>query len=378
MTRVLLVSHYTSTPGTYDSLALYLRDKGYELSSILHPLESSEHLPSRIETPLTAVSFRIPRFLQYVLEGPSVLFHVMRHRSLKHFSLAICFDPLSFFHTLLLKRFLGIKKIVYYNVDFSTKRFSLGILNTVYQLLNRFALNACDYCLCLTENFITTLDPHGSKRSKTFLVRHITDVVAPVAGLKTHKKRDSIIFIGTLSNTVDFLDVLTAAKRTAGNIKRRILFDIYGEGTNSSTVRELIQRLGCQDIVRLHGVVSREQLLRTILPHYMIGVAPYVLSGRPDSPDHLFQGTDLTTKVVDYISCGLPVVSTLLYSAFSAIETHSFGFLVRTVDDWERAFTALLTDNDLRDRYSEHALQYAQQYHPDTVLGPVLKKMLEE
>ncbi len=277
-----------------------------------------------------------------------------------------------------LKRFLRIKKIVYYNVDFSTKRFSQTLLNSVYQAFNHFAVRACDYCLCLTENFITSLDPDGRFRKKIFLIRHVSNVDVLDPDTEKSKKNNSIIYIGTLSNTVDFHDLLLAVKRISEKKIKDVSLDVYGSGTNIDAVQEQIRKLGCQHIVRLRGIVPRETLLRSALPRYSIGVAPYILTGKAGSPDHLFQGSDLTTKVVDYISCGLPVVSTPLYRAFSVIETGSFGYLVRTADEWERALTALLTDTDLRNRYSRNALWYARNYHPDIVLGPVLEKMLKD
>lgn len=196
-------------------------------------------LSSRVTSRNVAASFRIPAPVQFIFEGLSLL------------------------HTYYLKMFLRIAKLVYYNVDFSAKRFKSRLFNYAYQTL-----------------------------------------------------------------------------------------------------------------VRLRGVIPREELIQSILPRCMVGVAPCTRTRGENNPDHLLQGTDLTTKIVDYISCGLPVVSTTLTRAFEVIERHKFGFCTNTRDEWRRALERLLSDDALYDRYSYNAEEFSFKYRANNVLRAVMDETL--
>ena len=76
----------------------------------------------------------------------------------------------------------------------------------------------------------------------------------------------------------------------------------------------------------LKGVVENKILIEEILPRYKIGVCPYATKRDSFAPDHVFLGSDLTAKLVDYIAAGLPVVTTEINDAFNMIEEISSVF----------------------------------------------------
>jgi glycosyltransferase involved in cell wall biosynthesis len=92
----------------------------------------------------------------------------------------------------------------------------------------------------------------------------------------------------------------------------------------------------------------------------------------------MFTGTDLTTKLVEYIAAGLPVVTTRLIDAFEVITKEGFGFLVDDSEGWKQALAVYLTDSDLLQTASNAASKYAKKYDEDTVLGPLFDRIFSE
>jgi glycosyltransferase involved in cell wall biosynthesis len=92
----------------------------------------------------------------------------------------------------------------------------------------------------------------------------------------------------------------------------------------------------------------------------------------------MFQGTELTTKIVEYIGSGLPVVTTRLYGAFDIIEKNKFGFLVHSSKEWYMAIKKLLLDKNFYKIYSVNALNFAKNYDEEKVLTPVFDKIFQD
>lgn len=376
MKDILLISHYTETPGVADKLALYFERHNYSVFFILNPLYPRSSLKSIIRSEKEEIRYKLFWPLQYVFEGIiSFIEYKSNIGGPVNFDIAICFDPLSFVHTFLLKRFFKIKKLVYYNVDFSTRRFRNKIANNIYLLINRFAYKKCDYFFYLTKKFIQKIDPANKYTRKSFLLKHTINMSN--INRVIQKIPNSIIYSGSLSYSVDFTNLIKSLELIKkDNIN--FTFDIYGEGNQKEYLKNLIANSVIKDNVKFKSVIDNETLLKEILPQYMIGVCPYITKENNLDLDHMFHGTDLTTKIVEYIGCGLPVVTTRLYDAFDIIEKNRFGFLVKNEKEWYDAIYKLLISNKLHGEYSMNALNYAKNYDEEKVLTPVFNKILQD
>jgi len=373
MKNILLVSHYTDMPGVMDKLSLYFLKHNYSLVFALNPLNPKSSLKSVIKIDEREIKYKIFWSFQYIFEG--IIFFIKYKFNIKKtikFDLTVCFDPLSFFHVFLLKRFLKVGKIVYYNVDFSTRRFRNRIANYIYLSLNKFAFRKCDYFLCLTNNFISHIDPSNKYSDKSFLLKHTVRLNNKLNNIK--KIPNSIIYAGSLYKTVDFNNLIKALEL----IKQKgINFDIYGDGEQKEYFKKLINNSTLKDNVNFKGVVDNETLFKEVLPQYMIGVCPYITRENNYEANHMFTGTDLTTKMVEYIGSGLPIVTTRLCDAFDVIERNKFGFLVYSSEEWYMAIKKLLLDKNLYAVYSANALNFAQNYDEEKVLTPIFDKIMD-
>lgn len=375
MKKVLLVSHYTGTPGgPVDKFYEFLRRENI-VCAIRHPLWLNSNLPSIISDGQRETAFRIYSPIQYPLEGLITVFFWYRFfgRS-KKINLAICFDSLSFIHIFMLKFLFHVNKIVFYNIDYSRKRFSNRVMNFIYQKINLFSYKKCDYFFSLYDTFIKEVDPEGTCAYKNYLVK--TTVNTRSINIRLKKYKNSLIYAGVLDyGSVNFDPLLAALKRLKED-GSEFRFDIYGKEGAKGKLRENIARFQLTEFVFLKGVVENKMLIEGILPRYKVGVCPYVTRRDSFAPDHVFLGSDLTAKLVDYIAAGLPIVTTSINDAFDMIEKNKFGFLVSTAEDWYIAIKKLFINQTLYAVYRNNALKFAKNYDERKVLDPIFKKIL--
>jgi glycosyltransferase involved in cell wall biosynthesis len=370
--NILLISHYIKTPGMVDKYFAYCKRKGHDAWIIKHPLFPSQRIPSKIISFKKTINFYIPPILSYPFEGIVTAIKWMGIKNKKAIDLAIAFDPLSFINIYLFRSVYNVKNIVYYNLDYSKKRFSNPLLNFIYKQINLFAFKHCDYFFSVVKMFLDDLDPKGKYAKKTFIVKH--PVETTLINFKTIRREEYLVYAGNIGDNVDFSFLFSALNLLK---KEGIIFhlDIYGGENGKRLLGDEVGRMGLSKIVSFKDSVSNETLVRNILPSYGIGICPYVLKKKNKGMDHMYHGSDLTSKLVEYIAAGLPIVTTKIYDAFEMIPKENFGFLVETKDEWYKALKALITDKNLQEKYRANAIRFAKKYDEEEVITPIFKKI---
>lgn len=365
--NILLFSHHCGTRGgPVDKFYNYLNET-YQVFVVQHPLWLNQGFSSIIKYGRKEKEFKIYPYLQYFLEGLFTLYYLPKIKKYNNINLAICFDPLSFFHVYILKHFLKVKKIIYYNIDYSRTRFNNRILNYIYKKINIFAYNKSDYFFSLTQKFIDDIDPENRLVYKNFMVKNLVNTKKIDLGLK--KIKNSLVYAGTINWNMDFNPLLSALKKLKDeNIN--FLLDIYGGEKPNKNLINTINNLKLDKNISLKGAIDNKNLVNNIFPKYYIGISPYMAKNNPLAHDHMFWGNDLSAKLVEYIACGLPVIVTK-NDYFGAVEKEKFGYLVKSTKDWYNALKKLLTEPVLYKTYRTNAIKFSKNYDESVVLNPI-------
>lgn len=374
--KILLLSHYTQAAGPAQKLDAYLRANiDYEVTTIYHPLFPQSKSKSLFFSKQRKYQSRI-FFAQFFFEGFYNVFFLRSKLHQINFDLVIAFDPLSFFHFSCWRFLTGAKKTVYFNVDFSQKRFKNFIMNFLFQKLNLFAYKNCDYFFAITYQFIKFLDPKNKLKPKNRIFKLKHTVNLQKIRLITFEKKipRSLVFVGSLYYSLEF-EILFQALNQLKKNKVEFVFHLYGVG-NTKNLESLIAKHKLQREVYLRGSVEYNILINKVLPHYQIGVCPYNISPNQQIVKFVHQADDLTTKMVDYISCGLPFITTDISPYLKIIEEEKFGFRVKTKEDWVKYLKQLLTDKELYRQYARNAQFFAKNYDENLVLKPIFKTIL--
>lgn len=371
MKKFLLLSHDSGVPGgPVDKLYEYLKQNN-TVYRIRHPIFPSSKTQSFLDFKTKEIRFKIP-FLQFLLEGIITLFYLLVNRKrISHVDVVVCFDPLTFIDLFFYKFVLGIDKTIFYNLDYSKKRFNNRILNFIYKSAFVIALQNCDYFFSLRDHILKTIDPSGKYKTKSFIVGQTCSLHVP----QSKTTSNIIIYAGALGKSIDFKPVLFALQKLKKENIQFIL-DIYGGINDNPGLIEEIKDLKLEENINIKKPLPVSVITTEIIPQYKIGIAPYMVIGQKDAPDYLFQGELLATKIVDYIAAGLPVVATPINPAFKDIETNHFGYTAEKSEDWYKSLKKLLVDDKAYQLCKQNAKVYSLRFHPKNVFDSIFNKIV--
>ncbi len=111
-----------------------------------------------------------------------------------------------------------------------------------------------------------------------------------------------LVYHGTLTELYGLdiaVDIVAAARQRGLEVE----LDLYGEGPQQEALERRIAAAGLGPFVRLKGSAPHEQL-RVLLPRYHAGLVPTRENG--------MTRYSLSTKLLEYVHLGLPVVATAL------------------------------------------------------------------
>lgn len=184
------------------------------------------------------------------------------------------------------------------------------------------------------------------------------DAERAFAALGVERSRRIVAFIGSLTEQFSFDAVVDAAEEI-GRHRPDVLFVFAGSGPLEARLRERTARAA--NIV-FTGWLGQDRIA-WLLRHATFGLAPYV-------PSANFLG-NLTNKVVEYLSGGLPVITSLPDGPTAELLRDTGSGVTYPVDDG-RALAALLgallDDDARRAAMAERARAlFAERFHADRV-----------
>lgn len=168
----------------------------------------------------------------------------------------------------------------------------------------------------------------------------------PITPSPLNKKR--VLAAGRLSYEKNFSSLIRAFSLVSKRFPEWCL-DIYGEGTESSSLRAEINDLGLSDCICLKG--NTKDLEKELLSSSI-----FVASSK-------YEGFSLV--LVEAMACGLPVVSySCPYGPEEIVHDEENGFLVPVDDENTLAerICRLITDESLRSRMGASAFERARAY----------------
>ena len=226
----------------------------------------------------------------------------------------------------------------------------------------RFVLDHADYLIVLSSQWWALLDGITKNKRIMKIPNFIIDDRNEPPACK--REKNSVLFLGRLSEEKGFFDLLQAAAIVAQRIPG---FRLYcgGEG-DVNVVMSRVRGLGIADNVVLLGWVEEAQR-HELLCRVAAFVLPSYVEGLP-------------MAVIEAMSKGTPVVASNVGGVPDVIEDGKDGLLVRTGDvaGIAQALITLLEDSTARVRLGEAGRQkVAKQFSASCVL-PVLESLYGE
>jgi glycosyltransferase involved in cell wall biosynthesis len=166
---------------------------------------------------------------------------------------------------------------------------------------------------------------------------------------KEREKQKLFVYVGTFGHSYELPLILEAAKRLKEKNDNNVSFVLAGTGEQETLLREKCQNLSN---VILPGWINSNEIQR-LLHHAYAGLVPCrsVVGALPN-------------KIFEYLSAGLPVISSLKGEMAEAIENHRLGINYQEGDvkGLTSALEQILENSDERNAMALNALTFFQQY----------------
>jgi glycosyltransferase involved in cell wall biosynthesis len=329
--------------------------------------QSRAHLGSKVRliTPGRIIGSPLDRFLHSLTFVPLLI----RTLSRKKCDVIVLYGvPTNGWQTVVIAKFFGVP-VLFRAIDVSHQ-----LRKTSYKLLIKLAerfvykraswvsannSTLADYCVSLgAKRELVSVDYPGLDLVRFAPTTKNRDLQA-ANGIEVDDK--TIVFMGTLyrfSGIPRFLELISSTLTIRSDIK--IL--IVGDGEARSEIDHTIRRYGLIEKVKVTGFINYDELPR-ILNLADVAINTFQVS-------HVTNGA-LPWKVVQYLACGLPTVSTPLSGlvVYSKQNTES-GIVFRDLDQsFVQTVIELLDDGAMRKKLGVHAREIveARNHWPDAI-----------
>ena len=343
LNKFILIGHVTESYGAVQALSEYLKSMSASFALITHPFSRSELSSSScllfengtLTKEFRFPSYKAPQLIRFFEDIFSTLYFFLRLGD--KCDIVFGFDCLNAFAGIILRGVRLVKKVVFYECDYTPERFRNKLLNFVYHWLNGFAARHADLVWNNPPNMEETRKRQGSSKEKNIRVPHGVDIDRISLPRKTY--REVLVYAGHVTEEHG-LQLLVKSMPKIINKCPRVKVWIIGSGPYEQTLRELINREGLSSNFRFFGYTNHDFTLQ-LLPMCGVGLAPYV-----NEDKGTFRFCD-PLKVKDYLACGLPIIITKVPTCAYEIEEKRLGIAIN-YDSTELSDAAikLLTDDE--------------------------------
>ena len=329
--------------------------------------QSRAHLGSKVRlvTPGRIIGSPLDRMLHSFTFVPLLI----RTLSRKKYDVIVLYGvPTNGWQTVAIAKFFGVP-VLFRAIDVShqLRKTNYKVLiklaeRFVYKRASWVSANnstLADYCVSLgAKRELVSVDYPGLDLER-FAPRTKNRDLQVSNGIEVNDK--TIVFMGTLyrfSGIPRFLELISPLLTTRSDIK----FLVVGDGEGRREIENAIYRYGLKEKVKMTGFINYDDLPSTL--------------NLADVAINTFQINDVTNgalpwKVVQYLACGLPTVSTPLSGlvAYSKQNTES-GIVFRDLDQsFVQTVIELLDDGAMRKKLGAHAREMVKthNYWPNAI-----------
>jgi glycosyltransferase involved in cell wall biosynthesis len=276
-----------------------------------------------------------------------------------------------------LARKFGIP-VVFRSIDVLNRMVTSPCLRPLTRFLEKRVYTRADHTLALTPKMSQYVINFGVDPQKVglLLIPVDTEMFKPAPASDTllgkwdlSKKDAVILFIGTL---FDFsgLDILIQHFPEVLKQQPNAKLLIVGDGPQRVKLGKIVAEMGLQKQVIITGFQPYNEM-----PRY-INLAAFCIN--------MFLTNDTTrdifpSKIVQYLACGKPVVTTALPGLMSVIRDEEQGVIyVDSVQQMINEVISLLESQERRKKLGKAGLSYTRKTHGAERIGRQLEKILKE
>lgn len=320
---------------------------------------------------LTSPKLELPTLILFMYQFFLTIFFLISKPV--RYDLIIACDNLSLISVYILKRLGLIKKLIYYTVDYTPKRYSNPFLNSLYHRMDRLASKLSDANWVTVENMITAKVKNGLnlEKSAPFAIVPIGFNKEKIITKPIHKvDRFHLIFVGILYEKQGIQLVIKVLPKLIKKFPK-VRFTIIGSGPFETQLKKSVGLLNLNSYVTFTGYInSHKKIVALLTDTGGIGLATYV----PSIGNYTYYADP--SKIKLYLLCGLPIITTNVPPIAKIIKKKKTGFVINySQKDLMDALDSLLGKEKVYSTYRKNALQMANAYDNKLIFEKAFKEI---
>ena len=378
---VIVTHRFVVSPG--DFMLPFLRAK---LASVMYIMHSFADKKDRISSYLrseqnfpevrgqTRDYKRFPEPLVLMKNSFFNLFWILRSKRRWDFYIGV--DGLSSFSGIILRALGMVRKVVYWSTDFvPNKRFNSGLMNTIYQEVNKYSLKKCDHAWNLSprmsEGRAKLLGWTSEEFSKQIVVPW--GVWSEKRGLVPLEKINpyTLVFLGHLLEKQGVQLVLKAVPKIVQEIPD-FQFLVIGTGPYEEKLKQMVKDLRIEKYVTFTGLIKSHDEVDDLMSQCALAAAPYDIT-----KDTWTYWAD-PGKFKNYFATSLPVILTpVSYNAMEIHKRHCGIVINYDKDEFAKAVCSLMLNKDLLQEYRFNAYEYSLKFDWSKIFNYAFSTVLD-
>lgn len=388
-THIAIISHFTIKEGEGTevfpgSIRNFLLGRIGRLTYIDHPFLKSQGVKS--DFPCSQIRIYDQGIKTFQLTSPKLLlptiplfiyqfFLTIFFMLIKYtkYDLCIACDNLSLISVYLFRKIGLVKKIIYYTVDYSPKRYDNWLLNALYQYSDRLASRIADVNWVAVEAMIKAKVNNGLNltsaapfqivpigfNTQNIFIKKIADI-----------NRFNLIFVGYLFEKQGLQLVIKVLPKIIKQFPK-IHLTIIGSGPIESQIKNDVKLLNLSSHVTFTGYINDHQKIVELLTRLGgVGLATYI----PAIADYTYYADP--SKIKLYLLCGLPVITTKVPPIAKEIMSQKAGLSIDYSESGLiNALEYLLKSSNVYSRFRSKVLKMSKSYDTSVILNKAFKKL---
>ncbi|HPO11359.1 MAG TPA: glycosyltransferase [bacterium] len=293
MKTVFLNIHYSNISGSMDYFRDFLLRNNYNVISVYNPLDNYDNNETVIYNNIDVVR-RYKRRNLYIINFFIDFFVSLKYINRYDFSTFIGANNFDTFVGIFAKKVLkkNIDKIIYFASDFSENRFSNNILNKIYYFVEKIAVKNSDLVVSNTKRSELKRIEFGLDKNKSLVIPNgvlLNKEIFDSKDINKHK----FVYVGSINKEHGLYDILFSISSIIDEIY------IIGVGDDLNRVERILKEKNIN--YYLLGRKDHEFVINFLQNFNGFGLAPY-----NSAQNWTYYCSPL--KVIEYISCGVPVI----------------------------------------------------------------------
>lgn len=323
---------------------LYFKD-GYSRSSKYNYYKNGKLIKSG-----QALHWKLPEPALYIKD---IIYTIIWCANLKEkYDLFFGVNNLNALAGIFLKKLGKVKKVVYYNIDYTPKRFNNKVMNYIYHKIDKYCCYNADINWVGTTRTTEARINNGlkvSKMAKTVIVPDGNHSLK-IEKINNFNKNKSLVYVGYIMKKQGIDLVIESLSEIVKKMKN-IKFIIVGTGDYDAVLKKKVNELRLNKFIEFKGFIADDREVEKLVSQSSIGVATYT----EDKDSFTYYSEAGKPKL--YLGCGIPVILTNVPAIAVDIKKEKAGEVINyNKDQFVKAVLKILKDEKAYESYKNSAV----------------------